>query len=68
MNSGIYIRVERQNVLLEDMTLDQRNEWLSELSNEGLIKTVNILCDTIATMKQTYNITEEEDDEYYRFR
>lgn len=63
MNSGIYIRVERQNVLLEDMTLDQRNEWLSELSNEGLIRTVNILCDTIVTMKQTYNITEEEDDE-----
>ena len=29
MNSGIYIRVERENVLLEDMTLDQRNEWLS---------------------------------------
>lgn len=63
MNSGIYIRVERQNVLLEDMTLDQRNKWLSELSNEGLIRTVNILCDTIAIMKQTYNIVEEEDDE-----
>lgn len=63
MNSGIYIRVERQNVLLEDMTSDQRNKWLSELSNEGLIRTVNILCDTIATMKQTYNIPEEEDDE-----
>jgi hypothetical protein len=63
MNSGIYIRVERQNVLLEDMTSDQRNEWLSELSNEGLIRTVNILCDTIAIMKQTYNIPEEEDDE-----
>ena len=63
MNSGIYIRVERQNVLLEDMTLDQRNEWLSELSNERLMRTVNIICDTIAIMKQTYNIPEEEDDE-----
>lgn len=47
MESGIYIRVGRENLLLEEMTEEQRNEWLSTLSNEGLIRTINILCNII---------------------
>ena len=47
MESGIYIRVDRQNVLLEDMTTEQRNEWLDGLDVDGLKRTIDILCNTI---------------------
>lgn len=47
MNSGIYIRVDRKNMLLEQMTEDQRTEWLKTLSTEGLIRTVNILANVL---------------------
>ena len=43
MNSGIYIRVENKNLLLEDMSESDRLDWLSSLSKDGLIRTVNIL-------------------------
>lgn len=43
MNSGIYVRVNKENVLLEHMTEEQRTEWLKTLNTEGLIRTVNIL-------------------------
>lgn len=51
MESGIYIRVNRENILLEDMEPEQRNEWLNDLEKEGLIRTVNILCNVINNMK-----------------
>lgn len=47
MNSGIYIRVDRKNMLLEQMTEEQRTEWLKTLSTEGLIRTVNILANAL---------------------
>lgn len=47
MNSGIYIRVNRENILLEDMDENQRHEWLDTLEREGLIRTIDILCNTI---------------------
>lgn len=47
MNSGIYIRVDRKNMLLEQMTEEQRTEWLKTLSTEGLIRTVNILANVL---------------------
>lgn len=43
MNSGIYIRVENKNLLLEDMSESDRLDWLNSLSKDGLIRTVNIL-------------------------
>lgn len=43
MNSGIYIRVENKNLLLEDMSESDRVDWLNSLSKDGLIRTVNIL-------------------------
>ena len=47
MNSGIYIRVDKENKLLEELTEEQRTEWLKTLSTEGLIRTVNILANVL---------------------
>lgn len=47
MNSGIYIRVDKKNMLLEHMTEEQRTEWLKTLSTEGLIRTVNVLANVL---------------------
>ena len=47
MNSGIYIRVDKENMLLEQMTEEQRVEWLKTLNTEGLIRTVNILANVL---------------------
>lgn len=47
MESGIYIRVGRENLLLEEMTEEQRTEWLKTLSTEGLIRTVNVLANVL---------------------
>lgn len=47
MNSGIYIRVDKENMLLEQMTEEQRTEWLKTLNTEGLIRTVNILANVL---------------------
>ena len=35
MNSGIYIRVENKNLLLEDMSESDRLDWLNSLSKDG---------------------------------
>lgn len=58
MNSGIYIRVDKKNVLLEQMTIDQRTEWLNSLDKSGLIRTINVLC----TCLQQYEDNEDELD------
>lgn len=47
MNSGIYIRVDKENKLLEELTEQQRTEWLKTLSTEGLIRTVNRLANVL---------------------
>lgn len=54
MESGIYIRVGSENILLEDMTEAQRTVWLTSLEKDGLIRTVNRLCDCL----NMYTITE----------
>lgn len=58
MESGIYIRVGTKNVLLEDMTEEQRVEWLNDLEKDGLIRTINRLCDCL----QQYKNNEDESD------
>lgn len=47
MNSGIYIRVDKKNKLLEELTEEQRTEWLKTLNTEGLIRTVNRLANVL---------------------
>lgn len=51
MESGIYIRVDGENVLLEDMSFDEREEWLKTLEDEGLRRTIHILCNVIGNIK-----------------
>lgn len=58
MESGIYIRVDKKNVLLEQMTVDQRTEWLNSLDKSGLIRTINVLCACL----QQYEDNEDELD------
>lgn len=58
MESGIYIRVDKKNVLLEQMTIDQRTEWLNSLDKSGLIRTINVLCACL----QQYEDNEDELD------
>lgn len=46
-NSGIYIRVHAENMLLEDMSEEERQLWLDDLDREALYRTIHHLCDTI---------------------
>jgi hypothetical protein len=46
-NSGIYIRVGKDNVLLENLYIIDRIEWLNALEKDGLIRTINILCEVL---------------------
>ena len=65
MNSGIYIRVDKKNMLLEQMTEEQRTEWLKTLSTEGLIRTVNILANVlqyIETETDRFDLEGDYDD------
>lgn len=45
--TGIYIRIGKEDVLLENLNEIERTLWLEGLSEKGLIKTVNICCDVI---------------------
>lgn len=45
--TGIYIRVGKDDVLLENLNEIERNLWLDGLSKTGLINTVNRCCDVI---------------------
>ena len=45
--TGIYIRVGKDDVLLENLNEMERTLWLEGLSKTGLINTVNRCCDVI---------------------
>ncbi len=62
MNSGIYIRVDKENMLLEQMTEEQRTEWLKTLNTEGLIRTVNILANVLQYIEWKTNELDLEGD------
>lgn len=47
VESGIWIRVGREKILLEDMHPTDRKDWLLNLRPDGLLKTIEILCWTI---------------------
>lgn len=47
MNSGVYIRVGKENVLLEQMLKEDRKDWLSKFDDEGLKRIIEILCNTL---------------------
>ena len=55
IESGIYIRVGKENILLEDLDEAQRNEWLTTLEQEGLIRTVNHFCNIINSLNSYEN-------------
>lgn len=48
---GIYFRVQREgkwcNVCLSDMTTEEREQSLAKYEKDALIRTINILCQTI---------------------
>lgn len=62
MNSGIYIRVDKENMLLEQMTEEQRTEWLKTLNTEGLIRTVNVLANVLQYIEWKTNELDLEGD------
>lgn len=48
MNSGIYIRVGKEDKLLEQMSDEERHEWLEKLvEKEQLVRCIDILCETL---------------------
>lgn len=49
MNSGIYIRVGKENKLLEEMTIEERKEWLDSrnLNKENLYMIIDRLCEEL---------------------
>ena len=52
-DSGIYIRVDAENVLLEDMSESKRKEWLNGLGNEALIRCIDRLCECLQFYENT---------------
>lgn len=62
MNSGIYVRVDKENMLLEQMTEEQRTEWLKTLSTEGLIRAVNILANVLQYLELNLDKLDIEGD------
>lgn len=46
-NSGIWIRVGSEDFLLEDMTTEERLQWMCNLSVSSLMDTINYLCKVI---------------------
>lgn len=51
-NTGIYIRYNGENVLLENLPEEERTKWLSTLDTEGLVRTVNILSGVLNTYEK----------------
>lgn len=47
MNSGIYIRVGKENKLLEEMASEERKEWLDSLNKEALYRVIDRLCEVL---------------------
>ena len=54
MNSGIYIRIDKENKLLEELTQDELYDWLNTLDNNALKRTIEILCNCLK-MYETKN-------------
>ena len=47
MDSGIYIRVGANNLLLENIDKETRENWLRGLTRKQLIDTIERLCEVI---------------------
>ena len=60
MNSGVYIRVGKENVLLEQMEDVDREEWLSKFDKDGLKRVIKILCDTLCDIEIEFNLLDYE--------
>lgn len=55
MNSGIYIRVGKENKLLEEMTIEERKEWLDSLNKEVLYRVIDRLCEELLLYEKYLN-------------
>lgn len=55
IESGIYIRVGTDNILLEDLEETQRNDWLNSLEKVGLIRTINLFCNILNNINSNEN-------------
>ena len=69
MNSGIYIRVETENKLLEQMTTEERHNWLNEkfyitkyTDSEPLVKIIDVLCETLEKLENDIDILTEDEE------
>ena len=69
MNSGIYIRVGTENKLLEQMTTEERHEWLNEkfyltkyTDAEPLVKIIDVLCETLEELENDIDCLTSDDD------
>lgn len=62
MNSGIYIRVGKENLLLEQLQSKDREEWLDSLNDKALKRTINILCDTLFDIQMKFDLLDEEEN------
>ena len=59
MNSGIYIRVGKENKLLEKMTIEEREEWLDSLNKEALYRVIDRLCEVLLFYEKYLDKEEE---------
>lgn len=61
MNSGVYIRVGKEDKLLEQMEKEDREEWLSKFDNNGLKRVIELLCGTLKDIEIEFNLLDRED-------
>jgi len=59
---GIFIRVGKENICLSDMKEEDRLIWLSGLRQDELVRTVNILANTLKDIGDKFNLSRMSDD------
>lgn len=52
INTGLYVRIGTENVLLEDLSEKDLADFLNQLTEEGLKRTIALLCSTIKELKE----------------
>jgi len=61
--TGCYFRVKRDekwvNICIEELTEDERTEILKDKTNEFLINTIHLLCNTINDIAEQCDLTTE---------
>lgn len=59
MNSGIYIRVGKENILLEQLEDKDLLEFINTLDKDGLKRTIFILCEVLRNIEIEFDLIDK---------